>query len=88
VSFDKFLECRRIWLTLNGIQREVANKSLQLIGEDVDGSIDGVDIEKFSYHRGCYSRFTNATDIKRARAHCQKEFNIGAPSSSYKTPLN
>ena len=71
MSFDKFLECRSIWLTLDGIQREVAKKSLQFISED-GRNIDAVDFEKLFYHRGCYSRFTNATDIKRAKTRCQK----------------
>ncbi len=55
-------------------------KSLQFISED-ERNIDGADFEKF-YRRGCYSRFTNATDIKRAKTRYQKKFNEGEPSSS------
>ena len=81
VSCDEFLECRSIWLTLDGIKREVAKKSLQFISED-GRNIDGANFENLLYHRGCYSRFTNATDIKRAKTRCQKKFNEGEPSSS------
>ena len=52
VSFNKFLECRSIWLTLDGIQREVAKKSLQFICEDVERNMNCADFENFSYHRG------------------------------------
>lgn len=82
VSFDKFFECRNVWITLDGIQREVAEKSLQFVSEDVERNMDGADFESFSYHRGCYSRFTNATDIKRAKARRQKNGNEGEHSSS------
>lgn len=81
VSFDNFLECRSTWLTLDGIQREVAKKSLQFVSEDVERNMNGAEYDNFSYHSGCYSRFTNATDIKRAKMRCQKKSNEGEPSS-------
>lgn len=82
VSFDKFLECRSIWLTLDGIQRKVAKNSLQFVSEDVESNMNYAEYENFSYHRGCYSRFTNATDIKRAKTRCQKKCNEGECSST------
>ena len=37
--------------------------------------MDCANYENYYYHRGCYSRFTNATDIKRAKTHCEKKCN-------------
>ena len=66
---------------LDGIQREVAKKSLQFVSEDVERNLNGAEYDNFSYHRGCYLWFTNATDIKQAKMQCQKNSNEGEPSS-------
>ena len=76
-SFHKFLNCRSAWLNLDGTQRQVAKKSIQFISADAASDEDYTDFREFSYHRGCYSRFTNATDIKRAQARCQKKCMAG-----------
>ena len=80
VSFPKFLDCRSTWQNLDGIQREVAKKSFEFISADAALN-DDTDFSSFSYHRGCYSRFTNATDIKRAKVRCQKKCIAGDHSS-------
>ena len=80
-SFHKFLNCRSTWLNLDGVQRQVAKKSIEFISADSACDENHTDFREFSYHRGCYSRLTNATDIKRAQARCQKKCMAGDHSS-------
>lgn len=63
VSFKKFMECREIWVTLDGDQREIAERTAFI--EENEPSL--------AYHRGCYSKFTNKTFINRAQTRCEKE---------------
>jgi predicted membrane chloride channel (bestrophin family) len=67
VSFEKFLKCRKIWLSLDGEQRNVANKTVDLVPDDDINKADN-----FAYHRSCYSKFTNKTLILRAENRCRK----------------
>ncbi|XP_028419097.1 uncharacterized protein LOC114544759 [Dendronephthya gigantea] len=74
VSFQKFLDCRSIWLTLDGEHRDVARRSLDLVSENVKNvKTDGIEYANFSYHRACYSALTNNVHIKRAQVRCQDE---------------
>ena len=62
-AYQRVLECREIWKTLDGKQREVAENT---------GSLDDWQDSAVGYHRGCYSKFTNKTLIDRAIARCEK----------------
>lgn len=74
VSFQKFLDCRRIWLMLDGEHLEVARKSLKLVSENVKNvKTDGFEYGNLSYHRACYSALTNKDHIKRAQLRCQEK---------------
>ena len=64
VAHKKFLECREIWKTLDGKQREIAEKTAH-VGEK--------EWKDSAYHRVCYSKFTNKTLIKRATIRCEKQ---------------
>ena len=64
VAHKKFLECREIWKTLDGKQREIAEKTAH-VGEK--------EWKDSAYHRMCYSKFTNKTLIKRATIRCEKQ---------------
>ena len=67
VSFKKFLDCRAIWLTLDGIQRDIAEKTTKITCDNC------TTFTSLSYHRGCYSAFTNKTLIQRAEKRvCKK----------------
>jgi hypothetical protein len=35
VSYQKCLDCRRIWLTLDGEERNVAQRSLQFVSDSI-----------------------------------------------------
>jgi hypothetical protein len=35
-SYQKFLYCRRIWLTLDGEERNVAQRSLQFVSDSME----------------------------------------------------
>ncbi|CAB4001806.1 Hypothetical predicted protein, partial [Paramuricea clavata] len=69
VSFEKFRHCHEIWIDLDGQQRQVAEKSKGVL-QDVDDKSSAVG--NFYYHRSCYSKFTNLTNIKRSQARCAK----------------
>lgn len=72
VSFQKFLDCRNIWLTLDGEHRDVARRSLDFVSENVKNvKTDSIEYANFSYHRACYSALTNNVHIKRAQVRCQ-----------------
>ena len=47
----------------------------QFASEDVGRNMDCANYKNYYYHRGCYLRFANATDIKRAKTHCEKKCN-------------
>ena len=61
VSYRKFLDCREIWLSLDGVQRDIAEKTTQVAMDDCST------FQYLAYHRGCYSKFTNKTLIQRAK---------------------
>ena len=54
---------------MDGQQRQVAEKSKSVI-QDVNDKSSAV--HNFYYHRSCYSKFTNVTNIKRSQARCAK----------------
>ena len=82
VSYQKCLDCR-IWLTLDGEERNVAQRSLQFVSDSMESStVESIEYANFSYHRGCYSAFTNSRMIKRAQVRCQNMDKEGLPSSS------
>lgn len=69
VSFERFIECRRQWLNLDGRQNEVALKTTRTIGVE-ENSYDNY--AQFCFHRKCYSAFTNKTIINRAEIRRKK----------------
>ena len=69
VSFEKFRQCHELWINLDGQQRQVAEKSKSVI-QDVNDKSSAV--HNFYYHKSCYSKFTNVTNIKRSQARCAK----------------
>ena len=69
VSFEKFRHCHELWIDLDGQQRIVAEDSKGVL-QDVDDK--PLAVGNFYYHRSCYSKFTNVTNIKRAQARCAK----------------
>ena len=64
-AYKKVLECSEIWRELDGEQRKIAEQATFLEYEEVKNS-------KAGYHRGCYSKFTNKTFIKRAITRREK----------------
>ena len=89
VSYQKYLDCRKIWLTLDGEERNVAQRSLQFVSESMKSSaVESFDYANFSYHRGCYSAFTNSKMIKRAQVRCENIDKEGEPSSFIGIDIN
>ena len=64
-AYKRVLECRKIWKTLDGKQREVAENTACFDDNEWQNSAAG-------YHRVCYSKFTNKTSIERAIIRCEK----------------
>ena len=62
-AYQRVLQCKEIWKTLDGRQREVA-ENMGLLEDWKDSAV--------GYHRECYSKFTNKTMIDRAIARCEK----------------
>lgn len=69
VSFQRFLECKRQWLELDGCQKDVAIKSTQVVGLDEENAFD---FKELAFHRKCYSSFTNKTILNRAELRRKK----------------
>ncbi len=89
VSYQKYLDRRKIWLTLDGEERNVAQRSLQFVSESMESSaVESFDYANFSYHRGCYSAFTNSKMIKRAQVRCENIDKEGEPSSFIGIDIN
>jgi hypothetical protein len=83
VSYQKCLDCRRIWLTLDGEEHSVAQRIFQFVSDSMENStVESIEYANSSYHRGCYSAFTNSRMIKRAQVRCQNMEKEGVPSSS------
>lgn len=72
VSFEKLKTSQQLWLSLDGQQREIAEKTTEILQEIVSMEDPSQAIEKLHYHRSCYSKFTNITLIRRAQARCNK----------------
>lgn len=72
-SFRKFLTSHEQWITLDGQQQEIAERT--------NGTVKCIrnlnqplhEIQTLYYHRQCYSKFTNVTLIKRAQSRCSKK---------------
>jgi hypothetical protein len=77
VLYKKCLDCRRIWLTLDGEERNVAQRSLQFVSDSMEISEISLIIEVT-----CYSAFTNSSMTNRAQERCQIMDKEGVPSSS------
>ena len=78
VLYQRFLVCRRIWLTLDGKERNVPQRSLQFVSDSMESSaVESIEYANLSYHRhrGCYLTFTNSNMIKRAQVRCQNMDN-------------
>lgn len=52
---------RALWLSLDGEQREIAEKTSIIVNVDNIKSVDGPTkaTGDLQYHRNCYSKFTN-----------------------------
>jgi hypothetical protein len=75
VSYKNFLDCRRIWLTLDGEERNVAQRSLQFVSDSMEVALMKLVITR-------HSHFTNSSMINRAQQRCQNMDKEGVPSSS------
>ena len=71
VSYHKFKKWHEQWINLDGQQRRVAEKTLGVLQVIEKGQEDR-DVNDLYYHRACYSKFTNLTNIKRSQARCAK----------------
>ena len=70
--YQTFSVCRRIWLTLDREERNFSQRSFQFLsGSKESSTVESIEQANFSYHRGCYSAFTNSSMIKRAQVRCQ-----------------
>ena len=79
VSFKKFLDCRAIWLTPDGIQRDIAEKTTKITCDNC------TTFTSLSYHRGCYSAFTNKTLIQQAEKRVCKKHEYQAQETTADT---
>ena len=64
------MDFREIWLTLNGVQRHVAEKTMHVAAECCKT------FERLACHRTCYSKFTNKTFIQQAKERVHKRPTI------------
>ena len=89
VSYQKILDCRRIWLTLDGEERNVAQRSLQFVSDSMErrkvawgSKISNMQISLYIIEVVTDSAFTNSSMIKRAQVRCQNMEKGGVPSYS------
>lgn len=86
VSFKRFLDYRRLWVSLDGNQREIAERSYKVIGDNVEEfRLQNIRVEDFVYHRACYSSFTNKSALQRAQVRCQRKCQAIEESQSNAT---
>lgn len=74
ISFRKFLTNHALWLTLDGEQRDVAERTKDLV-ERFQTCDEPLRLYTLYYHRSSYSNFTNLTLVKRAQNRCSKNFD-------------
>ena len=72
-SFKKVLTSYELWITLDGEQREIADKIAHVVKNNQNLNCPSDMVKDMYYHRTCYSKFTNVTLIKRAKARCARE---------------
>ena len=81
VSFQRFLECRKQWMRLDGRQRDIALNTTQIISIEEGDRYEN--FKELAFHRKCYSAFTNKTLLNRAEArHKKAEKKITSPLAS------
>ena len=84
-SLSKFLNCHALWLSLDGKQREIAQKTSAIVNSIKSG--DGPTCpSNLQYHRGCYSKFTNVGLIKRAQNRISKIESTNDPEDDLNEP--
>ena len=84
-SLPKFLHCHALWLSLDGKQREIAQKTSAIVNKIKSG--DGPTcLSNLQYHRGCYSKFTNVDLIKRAQNRISKIESTNDPEGDLNEP--
>ena len=74
ISFGKFLTNHALWLTLDGEQRDVAERTKDLV-ERFQTDDEPLHLNTLFYHRSCYSKFTNLTLVKPAQNRCSKNLH-------------
>ena len=71
--FKKVLTSYELWITLDGEQREIADKIAHVVKNHQNLNCPSDMVKDMYHHRTCYSKFTNVTLIKRAKARCARE---------------
>jgi hypothetical protein len=59
-SFKKVLTSHELWLTLDGEQREIADKTAHILKNLQSFNYPSDMLKDIHYHRTCYSKLTNA----------------------------
>ena len=81
VSFERFLECRKKWIQLDGRQKDIALRTTQIISIEEEYRYEN--FKELAFRRKCYSAFTNTTLLHRAEERRKKaEKEIKSPLTS------
>ena len=84
-SLSKFLHCHALWLSLDGKQREIAEKTSAIVNSINSGDAPTCP-SNLQYHRGCYSKFTNVGLIERAQSRINKKESASHPEGDLIEP--
>ena len=97
VTFSKFLDCRGLWIDLQGDQNYVAEKSFEYISEAdedrfvTEGNLDFISSTRDhfpGYHSECYRKFTDKTKIERAQRSKDSKQTIESEPMEQKSSIN
>lgn len=75
---EKFVSCRRKWISLDGEHGEICRGSYNLFSDELLGqekiNSDNFDLEWY-YHKACYKRLCDEEKIRRAEAKAKRTIN-------------
>ena len=86
-SLRKFLTSHEQWITLDGEQEEIGERTNDIVKCIRNLNQPLQEIQTLYYHRECYSKYTNVTLIKRAQSRfSKKSISVKAENGSIQKP--
>lgn len=82
ITFERFIERRNQWLSLDGDQQRIARKSLDFFPHDEEELVTTDGAPELFFYKDCYRKFTDKTKVERAMHRISKSRTKIQPSAT------